>query len=123
MWNTDGPRQGARSVFGPFIAENEADREPAPQVLPVRTSTPEHDPVNTGYVLAMTDITIARLLTTDEVAEILQVSKRTLEAWRITGDGPACIKVGKHTRYREADVADWINAQTPIAPTASKGAA
>ena len=50
----------------PFIAENEVDRNPAAQVLLVRTS--DYDSVGTRYVLGMTDIAITRLLTADEAA-------------------------------------------------------
>jgi excisionase family DNA binding protein len=51
-----------------------------------------------------------RLLTPDETAQLLSVSKRTLYAcWREWGL-PA-YKVGKHLRFRERDVERWITQQ------------
>lgn len=49
-----------------------------------------------------------KLLTTQEVAEILGVPVRTLYAWRCKGLAPRAIAVGKHTRYRRTDVDAWI---------------
>ncbi|WP_369272422.1 helix-turn-helix domain-containing protein [Streptomyces sp. R11] len=51
-----------------------------------------------------------RLMTPDETAERLAVSKRTLYAkWREWGV-PA-YKVGKHLRFRERDIDHWIAQQ------------
>ena len=52
-------------------------------------------------------------LTTIEVAEILRISRRTLESMRVEGTGPRYIKVGPGKRarvlYREADVLAWLS--------------
>ena len=52
-------------------------------------------------------------LTTIEVAEILRISRRTLERMRVEGTGPRYIKVGPGKRsrvlYREADVSAWLS--------------
>jgi excisionase family DNA binding protein len=52
------------------------------------------------------------LLTTREVAKLLQVKGGTLENWRynrVRGHkGPAYIKVGGVVRYRRADVERWM---------------
>lgn len=50
----------------------------------------------------------ARLLSTDEVARLLVVPVATLYTWRYKGTGPRAFKVGKHLRYRLADVLDWL---------------
>lgn len=50
----------------------------------------------------------ARLLSTDEVARLLVVPVTTLYTWRYKGTGPRAFKVGKHLRYRFADVMDWL---------------
>jgi hypothetical protein len=35
-----------------------------------------------------------------------------LYAWRTRGKGPRGIKVGRHLRFRPADLAAWIEANT-----------
>lgn len=50
-----------------------------------------------------------KLLTADELATYLKVSKPLLAKWRSYGGGPIFIKVGGSVRYRESDVIDFIN--------------
>lgn len=52
-----------------------------------------------------------RLLTSEELAEELQIPVRTLGEWAYRGEGPAYAKIGKHRRYRRGDVDAWIAAQ------------
>lgn len=51
-------------------------------------------------------------LTTIEVAEMLRISRRTLERMRVEGTGPRYLKVGPGKRsrvlYRQADVEEWL---------------
>ena len=51
-------------------------------------------------------------LTTIEVAELLRLSRRTLERMRVEGTGPRYLKAGPGKRsrvlYREADVLTWL---------------
>jgi len=48
-------------------------------------------------------------LTTQEVAERLRLSPRTLELWRQRGDGPPYVRVGpRRVLYRRADVETWL---------------
>ena len=49
-----------------------------------------------------------RLLTSEEVAELLQVPKRTLDQWAHLGSGPTFIRVGRYRRYRPADINSWL---------------
>lgn len=44
-------------------------------------------------------------LTTQEAAEVLSLSKRTLETWRITGNGPRYFKLGRAVRYSLSELA------------------
>jgi DNA-binding transcriptional MerR regulator len=54
---------------------------------------------------------LAPLLSSADVAKVLDVSQRTLEFWRSAGIGPAYVKVGKRVRYRPADVEAYVEAQ------------
>ena len=52
------------------------------------------------------------LLTTEEVAEHLGVSKQRLYAWRHEGKGPPVIQLeGRLLRYSQAELAAWLDAQ------------
>ena len=53
-----------------------------------------------------------RLLTPRQAATILNVSAKTLERWRQTRTGPVYIHVGHAVRYRETDLAAWVDANT-----------
>ena len=53
-----------------------------------------------------------KLLDQREVAEILGLSDRTLEAWRVQGYGPAHLRLSpSRIRYRPSDIQAWIDAQ------------
>ena len=52
------------------------------------------------------------LLAESEVARLLCLSVRTLQAWRISGAGPSYVRAGRAIRYRRRDVIDWIEANT-----------
>jgi hypothetical protein len=41
----------------------------------------------------------AVLLTQAESAELLRLSERTLERWRVSGDGPMFVKLGRRVMY------------------------
>lgn len=49
------------------------------------------------------------LFTTKEAAKLLRVSHRTLEDWRLRGEGPQFQKWGRLVRYRRRDLADFTN--------------
>lgn len=48
------------------------------------------------------------LLTQAETAELLRLSERTLERWRVVGGGPVFCKLGKRVLYRRPDLDEWI---------------
>ncbi len=52
-----------------------------------------------------------RLMSTEEVAEVLGRPPRTLRQWRYLGEGPKYLKVGATVRYRASDVEKWLKAQ------------
>jgi len=60
----------------------------------------------------MTTAIAAKLLTTEEAAEILRLQKQTLAWWRTENRGPAFVKVGFAIRYRESDLHEWLDRQT-----------
>lgn len=51
------------------------------------------------------------LLTTDQVAAWLQVPADTVRWWRKRGRGPRFVPLGRHVRYRPADVEAYLEAQ------------
>lgn len=55
-------------------------------------------------------------LTSNEAADLLRLSRRTLERWRLEGNGPRYIKlgVGKRSRvvYREIEIEAWVNSSS-----------
>jgi excisionase family DNA binding protein len=48
------------------------------------------------------------LLTTEQLAEALQVHPRTVRRWRAEGGGPPIMWAGGHARYRWGDVVAWL---------------
>jgi len=55
---------------------------------------------------------IETLLTPIEAAAILKVKPNTLAKWRVTGEGPAFIRVGRSVRYSSREIARFIDQQT-----------
>jgi len=62
--------------------------------------------------------TVERLMSIDDVAQMLGIPVRTLYAWRTTGKGPRGIRVGRWVRYRRADVEAWLEQQADPVPAA-----
>lgn len=53
--------------------------------------------------------TTSELMRQDEVAKLLNVSPRVLEAWRCRGGGPTFVKISvRCVRYRRDDVERFI---------------
>ena len=49
-----------------------------------------------------------QLLSPEALAEMCDVPVGTVYRWNYTGSGPTPIRVGRHTRYRRADVDAWL---------------
>lgn len=49
------------------------------------------------------------LLTTPEAAAYVRRSPRTLERYRVTGEGPIFLKIGRPILYRRADLDEWLD--------------
>ena len=58
------------------------------------------------------------LATPVEVADYLRVPLRTIYRWRYAGEGPPAFRIGRHLRFRWADVEEWLGrsgpAQAPV---------
>lgn len=53
------------------------------------------------------------LLTVEEAAARLKISKHTLNRWRVTGEGPPFVKYGpRPVRYSEAALDAWARRRT-----------
>lgn len=51
-----------------------------------------------------------------QAAKLLNLSTRTLQAWRVIGAGPAFVRAGRAIRYRHSDLLSWVKANT-VMPT------
>jgi predicted DNA-binding transcriptional regulator AlpA len=49
------------------------------------------------------------LLEPKQAARILGLSVRTLERHRLAGTGPRYARLGRLIRYRECDIAEWVD--------------
>ncbi len=56
------------------------------------------------------------LLREQDAADLLNLSVRTLQSWRIRMAGPPFIQVGRAVRYRRRDLIAWIDANTIGSP-------
>ena len=57
-------------------------------------------------------------LTLEELAEREGVPVQTVYGWNKTGSGPRYLKIGRHCRYRLADVIAWENSRVVTSRTA-----
>lgn len=49
------------------------------------------------------------LLRQADAARMLNISERTLEAWRHRGGGPQYLKLNRCVRYRHSELERWLN--------------
>ena len=52
---------------------------------------------------------VETLLTTEQAAWLLRISRKTLERMRVEGRGPRFVKLGRCVRYRQRDLFAWIS--------------
>ena len=67
-----------------------------------------------------------RLLSEGEVANVLGVKPKTVQAWRAAGSGPPFIRVGRRLiKYRPGDLSIWMqeHSSQPDSPSPTKDAA
>ncbi len=51
---------------------------------------------------------IINLVNTENAANALGITRKTLERWRITGEGPTYIKLGRRVVYSVADLEGFV---------------
>lgn len=51
---------------------------------------------------------LLQLYSQNDVAERLGCSVRTLERYRVSGEGPRFVKIGRLVRYRASDLDAWL---------------
>jgi hypothetical protein len=92
---------------GPIIAfgghGRAMTRHPATSMSAVHAATAPLPSLDAGPINALTGN--HRLLGTDQAAEYLGVSRKTLESWRSLGGGPRYTKLGRRCAYR----LDWLD--------------
>lgn len=71
--------------------------------------------------VSMSDESATHLLHEQEAAKFLSLSFRTLQAWRVRGEGPHFCKIGRAVRYRRHDLIAWVETQVR-ASTSDPGA-
>ena len=64
----------------------------------------------------------APLITEREAAELLGVSFRTLQAWRVRGRGPPFCKIGRAVRYTRPLLLEYVEAQVRSSTSQSRAA-
>ena len=70
------------------------------------------DARNSKLVEDQTGLTDDRsLISCNDLALHLGLSRRTLERFRLEGTGPAFVKLGRRVAYRPIDVAAWVEAR------------
>jgi hypothetical protein len=57
------------------------------------------------------------LLSEVQAADVLNLSIRTLQAWRVRRAGPAFVRAGRAIRYRRRDINAWVDANTVSSTT------
>jgi excisionase family DNA binding protein len=51
---------------------------------------------------------LSELLSVTELSEYLRISVNTIYRWRVQGTGPRAARMGKHLRWRRAEVERWL---------------
>lgn len=63
-------------------------------------------------------MTTDTLMSTEDLARYLGIPINTLYQWRHKGEGPRAIRVGRHLRFRRADVDAWLEENADPSPAA-----
>jgi predicted DNA-binding transcriptional regulator AlpA len=55
--------------------------------------------------------TFGPLLSPDDLSDLLGLPTATLANWRSAGKGPPYLRLGRHVRYVQLEVDEWLAAQ------------
>lgn len=58
--------------------------------------------------------TLPKLFTIPQLAEYFGVSVRTVEGWNARGGGPRPVKIGRHVRYTEDSIREYLASRSAI---------
>jgi len=61
------------------------------------------------------DASIHKLLTPEDVSDLLGIPVKTLANWRSERVGPLPLRIGCHVRYRSSDVETWLSERVAAA--------
>ncbi len=99
---------------GPSSAPTSGDKDnsmshtrPASSPLSRSSARTVSSPVRPGRRVASTPANVD----TRRAAELIGMSRRTLEKWRGEGAGPPFLKLGRRVLYSVADLEDWIRSR------------
>lgn len=53
-----------------------------------------------------------RYITSKTLADLLDVSERTVKDWRADRTGPPFVRLGRAVRYRKSDVDAWLRSHS-----------
>ncbi len=73
--------------------------------------TPEQRPASERPAASHGTSTPERLWSTAQLVEYLGVPVKTIHQWRYLQKGPSGFRVGRHLRFRPADVRAWEDEQ------------
>lgn len=88
------------NTLGMSNIHNSSTPPPTP-TPPLLNNIPDHD---ADKLRAQLSIVYPPVL-----ARALGMSESALQNWRVTGNGPKFVKLGKNVFYRVEDVRDWLN--------------
>ena len=85
--------------------------------IPNRSEPSPPDVSSRGHFSLEKHVASERYLTPKEAAAHIKSSTSTLSKRRLTGDGPAFVRIGRAVRYRQADLDAWMEASTALRST------
>ena len=100
-----------------------------PQLAPLAAASPHRQPLPPPIAAQLPELSRegaplspADLMTDAQVAQLLDVSTKTLATWRSTGRyALPFLRIGARIRYRRQDVAAWLDSRRRGAPEAIEG--
>ena len=89
-----------------------ADTPPQTRVITRRNLYLAGRPATAYQALVVMDGDMTKLLKTSEVTERIQMTTKTLRRWRMAGEGPPWVQLGRTVRYPADKLEAWLAART-----------